>query len=73
MKRSDAIKILSTVLVKYNTGAPWYNETQHAGEVLSLLEKVNLIKPTHKKIRILKDIENMPYEDEITVLGWEDE
>ena len=73
MKRSEAIKIITRAITKYNTGTPWYNETQHAGEVLSLLEELNLLKPTHKKIRILRDIENIPYEDEITVPGWENE
>ena len=41
--------------------------------IIKQLEELNLLKPTHKKIRILRDIENMPYEDEITVPGWENE
>lgn len=73
MKRSDAIKIISRALTKYNTGAPWYNEGQHAGEVLSLLEELNLIKPTHKKTIIRRDFELIPYEDIIVVDGWEKE
>lgn len=73
MKRSDAIKIISRALTKYNTGTPWYNEGQHAGEVLSLLEELNLIKPTHKKTIIRRDLELIPYEDIIVVDGWEKE
>jgi hypothetical protein len=73
MKRSEAIRILTTVLTKYNTGAPWYNETRHAGEVISILEQLNLLKPTHSKTVIRRDLELIPYEDTIIMEGWEDE
>ncbi len=73
MKRSEAIRILATVLTKYNTGAPWYNETRHAGEVINVLEEFNLLKPTHRKTIVRRDLELIPYEDTIVVEGWEEE
>jgi len=73
MKRSEAVKILTTVLTRYNTGTPWYNETQHAREVISVLEELNLLKPTHVKTVVRRDLELIPYEDTIVMEGWEDE
>lgn len=73
MKKSTAIDLLSAVICRHNTGHYSYNEKAHATEVLNFLQELGLLKPTHKKIRILRDIENMPYEDEIIVPGWENE
>lgn len=73
MKRSEAIKILSTILTRYNTGTPWYSETKHANEVMNVLEELNLLKPTHIKTVIRRDLELIPYEDTIVMEGWEDE
>lgn len=67
MKRSTLIKLLSPMLIKSDSPAIT------AELIIKQLEELNLLKPTHKKIRILRDIENMPYEDEITVSGWENE
>jgi hypothetical protein len=73
MKRSTAIELLSMVIRRHNTGHYSYNEKKHAEEVLAFMEELNLVKPTHKKTKVLRDIENMPYEDEVTVAGWENE
>jgi hypothetical protein len=73
MKRSAVLKVIARALTQRNTGHYSYNETEHANLVLSELEDLDIIKPTHKKTRILRDIENMPYEDEVTVSGWENE
>lgn len=73
MKKSTAVDLLSTVLRKYNTGHYSYNEKAHATEVLNFLQELNLLKPTHVRVRTIRDIENIPYEDEIIVQGWENE
>jgi len=73
MKKSTAINILQDALKKYNNGTPWYNESAHAQEILNMLDEIGLLKPTHKVVVVRKDIENMPYEDTVTVIGWEKE
>jgi hypothetical protein len=73
MKKSEVVKLLSTVLTRYNTGTPWYNERKHAEEVLNMLEELNILRPTHQKTIIRRDLELIPYEDMLIVEGWEDE
>lgn len=73
MKKSTVIGILEHTLKKYNNGTPWYNESIHAREILDVLDQIGLLKPTHKVVVVRKDIENMPYEDTVNVVGWEKE
>lgn len=73
MKRSEVISMLSDVVRRRNTGHYSYNEKAHAEDVMSFLEQLGVIKPTHKKTVIRRDIEAMPYEDTIIVEGWENE
>jgi len=89
MKKSMVIDLVGSVLRRYNTGHYSYNETKHAKEILTVLEDLKLLKPTHEILTVLedlkllkpthektivrRDLELMPYEDTITVEGWEDE
>lgn len=73
MKRSAVLKVIAKALTMRNTGHYSYNEKEHANLVLKELEDLDIIKPTHKKWISKKDIELMPYEETITVEGWEDE
>jgi len=73
MKKSMVIDLVGSVLRRYNTGHYSYNETKHAKEILTVLEDLKLLKPTHEKTIVRRDLELMPYEDTITVEGWEDE
>lgn len=73
MKRSKVIEMLSNVVSKRNTGHYSYNEKAHAEDVLSFLESLGIISPTHEKTVIRRDIEAIPYEDTVVVKGWEDE
>lgn len=73
MKRSEVISMLSDIVRRRNTGHYSYNEKAHAEDVLSFLEQLGVIKPTHEKIVTRRDIEAMPYEDTVTVEGWENE
>ena len=73
MKKSMIIDLVGSVLRRYNTGHYSYNETKHAKEILAVLEDLKLLKPTHEKTIVRRDLELMPYEDTITVEGWEDE
>jgi NhaP-type Na+/H+ and K+/H+ antiporter len=73
MKRNAVLKVIANALTKRNTGHYSYNETEHANLVLKELEDLDIIKPTHKKIVIRRDLELMPYEDTIIVDGWENE
>ena len=72
MKRSEFVKRLSQVISKKNTGHYSYNEKDHAEEVLNFLENLKIIKPTHTKTIMRRDIEAMPYEDIVIVKGWQD-
>jgi hypothetical protein len=67
VKRSTLIKLLSPIVIKS------VSPSVTAELSINQLEELDLLKPTHKKIRILRDIENMPYEDEVVVSGWENE
>lgn len=73
MKRSAVLKVIARALTMRNTGHYSYNETEHANLVLKELEDLDLIKPKHKITIIRRDIELMPYEDTVTVEGWEKE
>lgn len=73
MKRSAVLKVIASALTKRNTGHYSYNETEHANLVLKELEDLDIIKPTHKRWVIRRDLELIPYEDTIIVEGWEDE
>lgn len=71
MKKSTVISVLKQLLTKYNTGTPFYSETSHAKEVLFTLEELGILNPTYKVLVVRRDIEGMPYEEEVTVKGWE--
>lgn len=73
MKRSAVLKVIARALTMHNTGHYSYNETEHASLVLKELEDLDIIKPTHKKVIVRRDIELMPYDDTIIVEGWEKE
>jgi hypothetical protein len=73
MKRSAVLKVIARALTMRNTGHYSYNETEHASLVLKELEDLDIIKPTHKKIIVRRDMELMPYDDTILVEGWEKE
>lgn len=73
MKRSAVLKVIARALTMRNTGHYSYNETEHANLVLKELEDLDIIKPTHKRIVIRRDLELIPYEDTIVVDGWEDD
>lgn len=73
MKRSAVLKVIANALTKRNTGHYSYNETEHASLVLKELEDLDIIKPTHKKTVVRRDLELIPYDDTITVEGWEKE
>lgn len=73
MKRSTLVKLLATEISRRNTGHYSYNETIHANEVLSFMEELGVIKPTHKVTVTKRDIELMPYEETIEVDGWDKE
>lgn len=67
MKRSDLIKLLCPIVFKS------VSPSVTAELIIKQLEELDLLKPTHVRVRVLRDIENMPYEDEIIVPGWESE
>lgn len=73
MKRSAVLKIIANALTMRNTGHYSYNETEHADMVLRNLEDLDILKPTHKKTIVRRDMELMPYDDTILVEGWEKE
>jgi cobyrinic acid a,c-diamide synthase len=73
MKRSLAVQLLANVISNRNTGHYSYNETEHANEVLILLESLGLVQPTHKVTVTKRDIELMPYEETVTLPGWDKE
>jgi uncharacterized protein YqeY len=73
MKRTAVLKVIARALTQRNTGHYSYNEQEHADLVLNELEDLDIIRPTHKKKVVRRDLELIPYEDTITVEGWEDE
>ena len=73
MKRDAVLKVIASILTQRNTSHYSYNEKEHANLVLKELEDLDIIKPTHKKKVIRRDLELIPYEDTIIVDGWEDE
>lgn len=73
MKRSAVLKVIARALTMRNTGHYSYNETEHANLVLKELEDLDIIKPTHKKTVVRRDLELIPYDDTIIVEGWEKE
>ena len=73
MKRDLVVKLIASTLTKYNNNHPSYNETQHASEVLKIVESLGIVKPKHRIKITRRDIEGMPYEDEIEVDGWSKE
>ena len=73
MKRSLVVKLLASEISRHNTGHYSYNETLHANEVLKFMEQLGIVKPTHKITITRRDIECMPYEDEVEVSGWDKE
>jgi hypothetical protein len=67
VKRSTVLKLIAPILQSRN------NTLVCASLILKQLEDADLIKPTHKKLVVRRDIENMPYDDYITVEGWQNE
>lgn len=68
MKRSTLIKLLAPILSQRDTST-----SVSAELVINQLEELKLLKPTHKVSVTRRDIEFMPYEETITVDGWEKE
>lgn len=68
MKRSTLIKLLAPILSQRET--PAYVSAEL---VINQLEELKLLSPTHKVTVIRRDIEAMPYEEEVLVSGWENE
>jgi hypothetical protein len=68
MKRSTLIKLLAPIISQKNTPV-----SVSAELIIKQLEELNLLKPTHKKTIVRRDLELIPYEDTITVDGWEKE
>jgi hypothetical protein len=73
MKRSTLAKLIAPMLSQRNTGHYSYDALDHAHFIIKQLEELNLLRPTHQKIVIRRDLELIPYEDTIIVEGWEDE
>ena len=71
MKKSTVVSALKKLLTKYNNNTPFYSEASHAKEILFTLEELGVLNPTHKVLITRRDIENMPYEEVVTVKGWE--
>lgn len=68
MKRSTLVKLLAPILSRKDTPV-----TISAELVINQLEELKLLAPTHKVLVTKKDIELMPYEEEVLVSGWENE
>jgi hypothetical protein len=73
MKRSTLAKLIAPILTQRNTGHYSYNELEHAQMIIKQLEEFDLLKPTHKKTITRMCMMGTPYEDTITVEGWEKE
>lgn len=73
MKRSAVLKVIARALTMRNTGHYSYNEMEHADLVLKELEDLDIVKPTHNKIVVRRDLELIPYDDTIVIEGWESE
>ena len=73
MKRSVVLKVIARALTMRNTGHYSYNEIEHADLVLKELEDLDIVKPTHNKIVVRRDVELIPYDDTIVIEGWESE
>jgi hypothetical protein len=78
MKRSQAISKIASTLINYRTADSYLLITREyalevAETILTIQEELGIIKPTHKKTIIRRDIEAMPYEDFVEVSGWEKE
>ena len=70
MKRDLVVRLMASEISSRNTGHYSYNELEHASDVLKVLEGLGIIKPKHRIKITRRDIEGMPYEDEIEVDGW---
>jgi hypothetical protein len=73
MKRSTVAKLIAPILSQRNTGHYSYDALSHAELIIKQLEELDLLKPTHKKTVVRRDIELIPYDDTIVVEGWEEE
>jgi hypothetical protein len=73
MKRSTIVKILASEIARENTGHYSYNGTDHASDVLNLLEQLGLVKPTHTITVPRMCMMGSEYEEQLTLNGWEKE
>lgn len=73
MKRSTLAKLIAPILSQRNTGHYSYDALAHAILVINQLEEFDLLKPTHKKTITRMCMMGTPYEDTITVEGWDEE
>ncbi len=76
MKRSQMVSKIASAIINYRTPSN-FTTREHALEVaetiLTIQEKLGIIKPTKKVKVTLRDIELMPYEETVVVEGWEHE
>lgn len=68
MKRSTLVNLIAPILSQKDTPVKVSAEL-----VIKQLEELKLLTPTHKITVTKKDIELMPYEEEVLVSGWENE
>jgi hypothetical protein len=68
MKRSTAIKLLAPILSQKDIPVEITAEL-----IINQLEELALLTPTHKVKVTRRDMELMPYEDEIEIDGWRKE
>lgn len=71
MKRDAVVKLIANEIQKRNNTHPSYDATNHASDILKLLENFSLVRAKHFVKVTRKDIEGMPYEEEVEVSGWE--
>lgn len=69
MKRSDLVELISAIISNNGPG----DSISTANLILKQLDSLNLLNPTHKVTVIRRDIEAMPYEEEVLVSGWRNE
>jgi hypothetical protein len=73
VKRSTVLKLIAPILQSRNTSHYSYDTLVHADLILKQLEDLNLIKPTHKKVVERMCMMGTPYDDYVTVEGWQNE
>jgi hypothetical protein len=69
MKRDYVIKLIVPIISANGPG----DSISTANLILKLLDELGILNPKHKITITRKDIECMPYEDTIEVLGWDKE